>query len=275
MEIDLAHRAELDPPEAIGQLTELTAHHPFREGLWALLMTALYRAGRQADALATFRRARHHLVEQLGVEPGPRLRELESMVLDQDEQLRSSAPSGQPTGTMTFGFCEVEGYGHRGNLPVRPGRLIGREGDLDAVADALTRSAVVTVVGPGGIGKTRLAMAAAQRSDVDRGREAWLVELAAIASSSDVPRAVADSLEVTESPGRTLTQSIVATLRSRSALLMLDNCEHVIDGAAGLTHAVAERCPGARVLATSREALGGRRRTARRGIAPGPRRSGS
>jgi predicted ATPase/class 3 adenylate cyclase len=423
VEIDLERRVETDAAAAIGPLTELTANHPFREGLWSLLMTALYRVGRQADALAAYQTARRHLVEQLGVEPGPRLRDLESLILDHDERLRgrrssdpesSNTESRRPTGTVTFGFCDVEGSsrlwathrkkmavamvrldelvraavhrhggyvfatggesfgaafhradyasawatelqlevssepwpggvelrlriglhtgetderaksyfgpavnaaariaaaghggqillsevtsalldrsdlpdlgtyrldgdaaGHRifqlgdgehpplrtednrrGNLPLRLGRLIGRDEDLDVIADALARSPVVTLVGPGGIGKTRLALAAAQMYDVDRSCGAWLIELAGIASSSDVPRAVADTLEATESAGRTLTRSIVATLQSRPALLVLDNCEHVIDGAAELAHAIAERCPNVRVLATSREALG-------------------
>ena len=112
VEIDLGRRVETDPPGVIGPLTELTADYPFREGLWALLMTALYRVGRQADALAAFQHARSHLVEQLGVEPGPRLKDVESRILDQDERLRGGAraesPSAHPTGTVTFGFCEVE-----------------------------------------------------------------------------------------------------------------------------------------------------------------------
>ena len=112
VETDLARRVETDPPGVIGPLTELTADYPFREGLWALLMTALYRVGRQADALAAFQHARNHLVEQLGVEPGPRLKDVESRILDHDERLRGGAPaessSAHPTGTVTFGFCEVE-----------------------------------------------------------------------------------------------------------------------------------------------------------------------
>ena len=112
VETDLARRVETDPPGVIGPLTELTADYPFREGLWALLMTALYRVGRQADALAAFQHARSHLVEQLGVEPGPRLKDVESRILDHDERLRGGAPaespSAHPTGTVTFGFCEVE-----------------------------------------------------------------------------------------------------------------------------------------------------------------------
>ena len=114
VEIDLERRLQTDPTATIGPLTELTANHPFREGLWSLLMTALYRVGRQADALDAYQKARHHLVEQLGVEPGPRLRELESLILGQDERLRgpersTALTSPHPTGTVTFGFCEVEG----------------------------------------------------------------------------------------------------------------------------------------------------------------------
>ena len=114
VEIDLERRLQTNPTAAIGPLTELTANYPFREGLWSLLMTALYRVGRQADALDAYQKARHHLVDQLGVEPGPRLRELESLILGQDEQLRgpessTEQTSGHPTGTVTFGFCEVEG----------------------------------------------------------------------------------------------------------------------------------------------------------------------
>ncbi len=153
----------------------------------------------------------------------------------------------------------------RGNLPRRLGRLIGRDADLEIVRDALASSPIVTLVGPGGIGKTRLALAVAERADVDGpagggGRAgvggAWLIELAANASSSEVPRAVASVLDVKESLGRTLTESIVTTLQSRRALLVLDNCEHVIDGAADLAAAIAEGCPNVRVLATSREGLG-------------------
>ncbi len=144
----------------------------------------------------------------------------------------------------------------RGNLPRRLGRLIGRHDDLELVADALDASPVVTLVGPGGIGKTRLALAAARRFELGQAGAAWLVELVQTAASSDVPRAVAAVLDVTERPGRTLTQSVVGALESQRALLVLDSCEHVIEGAADLARAVAERCPDVRVLATSREGLG-------------------
>ena len=115
VEDSLGRRVATDAAGAVAPLTELTAAHPFREELWALLMTALYRVGRQADALAAFQRAREHLVDELGVEPGPRLRELEARILSHDEGLRQTsatpgpaAPAGiRPTGTVTFGFAEV------------------------------------------------------------------------------------------------------------------------------------------------------------------------
>ena len=105
----------------------------------------------------------------------------------------------------------------RGNLPLRLDRLHGRENDLDVIGEALSHSPVVTLVGPGGIGKTRLALAVGM-ADADRVGGVWLIELASIASSSDVPRAVADVLDVKEGPGRSLTESVIAALQSRSAL---------------------------------------------------------
>lgn len=263
LELDLERRVERDPPAAIGALTELTARYPFREGLWALLMVALYRVGRQADALQTYRTAREHLVGRLGVEPGPRLREVEALVLSQDERLTAGVPGEGATGEERA--ARLGGDEHppsrsegapRGNLPRRMGRLIGRDGDLRLVGDALSAAPVVTLVGPGGIGKTRLALASARTAEADLGGGAWLVELAGISSPEDVPRAVADALGVREGHGRTLTESIVVALASRQALIVLDNCEHVIAGAADMAHAIAEGCPEARVLATSREGLG-------------------
>ena len=419
VEIDLDHLIETDPGVAVGPLTEMTASYPFRESLWALLMTALYRVGRQADALAAFRTARERLVEQLGVEPGPRLRELEAQILGHDDQLASTSTPGRsatdvPTGMVTFGFCDVEdsmrlwasnrsamsaamarhdevvrsvagehggyifstggdlfgvafrrvsdavtwahdlqkliesepwpadvrlrvriglhigesderggdyfgpvvnvaarlaaaGHGdqvlvssaiaaliegaevrdlgafwlkgllteqrifqldagthpplrtdraHTGNLPRRVGRLIGRDDELEAIIDALDRSAVVTLLGPGGIGKTRLAIGAASALHLRPPNESWLVELATVASSADVPQAVAEALHVRESSAVGLIESIVTFLRPRADVIVLDNCEHVVDGAARFAQVIVERCPDARILATSREGLG-------------------
>ncbi|MEO3811754.1 BTAD domain-containing putative transcriptional regulator [Sphaerisporangium sp. B11E5] len=256
VEADLEHRVATAPAAAVGPLTELTSRHPYREGFWALLMTALYRTGRQADALAAYRTARRTLVEHLGVEPGPRLRELEASVLGQSLAVRpgtSPLPDGGPA--VRSGTAPSPGGRPRrdaGNLPSRPGRLFGRDGDVGAVVRALDGHPVVTLVGPGGIGKTRLAVAVARRAAPADG--AWLVDLAQIAHPGDVARAVAGTLGVTE--GAEGTVSVVTALRSRRVLLVLDNCEHVIDGAAALAQAVAEGCPDVRLLTTSREGLG-------------------
>ena len=259
VEADIERRLETDPQEVVGQLTELRARYPFREGLSALLMTALYRVGRQADALATFQRARRDLDEELGVAPGPRLRELQRLVLDHDERLRPSQP------VTALDILQLDDGDHppvrtadgrSGNLPRRLGHLIGRGEDVSAVADALAQSPVLTLVGTGGIGKTRLALAAAAVVAGHRSCGAWVVELAEISTPDDVPRAVADVLGVVEHQGRTLTQSIVTVLRSRPAVLVMDNCEHVIGGAATLIQTVAEACPSVQVIATSREGLG-------------------
>jgi hypothetical protein len=242
VEAGLARHVEADPARSIGPLTELVANHPFREGLCALLMTALYHVARQADALAVYRATRQQLVEDLGVEPGPRLRALELQILGHDEELdRARSPSAA---------------GRRGNLPRRSTRLIGRDDEVRVIGEALTGAPVVTLVGPGRIGKTRLALAAAQAAEGAFDDGAWLVELARVPASTDVVRAVADTLDVQESPGRTLTEAVVTALQQRRALLVLDNCEHVIDGAAQLAQAVAVGCPDVHVLATSRERLG-------------------
>lgn len=416
-EAALEDRIALDPAGSIARLTELTTAHPFRERLWALLMTALYRVGRQADALAAYGTARRHLVEELGVDPGPELQELEDRILRHDRELRtdrvrSAVETRRPSGTVTFGYADVEGAsrwwaeeadsmgttiaryhqivqevarahggyvfgragdsaavaferagdaaawaaaahralgseawpggirlqvriglhtgdaeehdgsyfgpavnlasalaaaGHenqtlvsattaglieateivdlgwyhldqvvaeqqvfqlgledhpplhaedrfRGNLPRRLGRLIGRAGAMEAIEDALARYPVVTLLGPGGIGKTRLALAAAKRVASDG--DGWLVEFAEIDQPQDVARTVADVLGVHERPGTSLVRSIVDGLERRRATLVFDNCEHVIDAAADLAAAIVTNCEDVRILATSRERLG-------------------
>ncbi|MEQ9336147.1 MAG: BTAD domain-containing putative transcriptional regulator, partial [Miltoncostaeaceae bacterium] len=230
IEADLLRRADDDPAGVVGALTELTARNPYRERLWALLMTALYRSGRPADALAAFRRARSHMVDELGIEPGPRLRELEAMVLANDAGL-GGVVVARRTRPPEVAEDQMPALGDmpRGNLPRRAERLIGRDEDLAAVATALAADPVVTLVGPGGIGKTRLAVAAARAAEPDMAGGAWLVPLADISSADDVARAVADVLGIRENRGRALDRSVVAALEDRHALLLLDNCEHVAE----------------------------------------------
>ncbi len=261
----LAAQVEQDPAAAIADLTELTAAHPFREGLWRLLMTALYRVGRQADALATYRRAREQLVAELGVEPGPALRDLERSILAQEHPIDAEtrptilAPTTDARSKGTDDStdeAEAATAPRSGNLPRRLMPLIGRQHELALVSAALQSSPMVTLVGPGGIGKTALALAAADQFVDDPATITWLVDLATIASSREVPRAVADVLRVSESIPGDVTESVIRTLRERRALIVLDNCEHVVEGAARACRALIDNCPEVTVLATSREVIG-------------------
>lgn len=427
VEADLQDTVETDPGAATGRLTELVADYPFREGMWALLMTALYQTGRQAEALDAYRRARTNLVDHLGVEPGPRLRELEQRILRQDELLTAGVEPDHhrisrrrrsdrqiPTGTITFGFVElvdaatlwsdhasdaadiiaafaqtttavaahhggtvfvsgtetlgiafdsavdaaawaaalhhevsttrwpddapvavrvglhtgeaderngsyygptvslanrVAELGHPGqtvstmvtallseetdqlelgsyaidgvrqqqvirqlgpgsfpplrigaqrrdSLPRPDNRLIGRDGLVATVATALADGPLVTLVGPGGVGKTRLAVEVTRR-DRDAARNgAWFIELAEVAESADVARTIADAIGVQESSRQSVLDAIIGAMQNRTALVVLDNCEHVVDGVSEVLTAIVERCPGLTVLATSREGLG-------------------
>lgn len=423
VETDLARQVDDDPASAVATLTELTATHPFREGLWALLMTALYRIGRQADALAAYQTARRRLADDLGLEPGPALQELEQLILSRDERLggtrhpRRPSPHAAPdrplpTGTVTFAVAEIEAaadgwrrdhrammeavtrvhrlsdtmaerhggvpiatggdsYGaafdraqdaarwavalkqavatdrpvaggdairmaiglhtgeaehhqgryfgpavnaasalaaaahggqtllsgttvallpsaevtdlgryrltstaqvqpvfqmgrgrhppprldrpHHGNLPRQRRRLVGRAGEVAAVRAALAGHPVVTLVGPGGIGKTALAIEVATAEGLD---DSWLIDLGSVTAAAAVARAVASTLGVNDRSGQSLARCLVDGLRGRCCLLVVDNCEHVLDAVAELVSAVVDHCPDVKVLATSRERLG-------------------
>lgn len=242
-EVQLARRVEADPAAAVGPLTELTAAHPFREELWALLMTALYRVGRQADALAAYRTASRQLRDQLGIEPGGRLAALQTSILAHDDALDPTPATSKAPDVA------------RGNLAARAPVLLGRDDECVAVRDALATAPLVTLVGPGGIGKTQLALAVAHTL-TDTGPEAvWLIELAPVATPADVARVVADTLGVVDRATGDLNAAIVAALRERSALLVVDNCEHVLEAAAETVAAIVAGCPSVAVLATSRERL--------------------
>ena len=238
LEDQLAARLALGATgEIVGELESLVAVHPLRERLWVLLITALYGAGRQSDALAASRRVAGVLADQLGVDPGPELAALESQVLRHDPALAPaarSAPAAQP----------------HGNLPVMTTPLAGRADDLTALVQALDRSRLVTVVGPAGVGKTRLAIEAAGRHTAPDG--AWLVRLEGARTADELPVAIADVVPAVDGSRR----DIAADLRGADLLLVLDNCEHLAEGVAALVAAVLEGAPRTRVLATSQRPLG-------------------
>jgi DNA-binding SARP family transcriptional activator len=200
--------------QAVGELENLVAEHPVRERLWRLLVLGPYRAGRQADALAAYRRARDMLAAELGIEPGEELRALEQAVL------RQEVPAPPP---MT-----------RHNLPARLTSFVGREEDLARVERLAGEARLVTLTGTGGAGKTRLAVEFAAAAAEEFPDGVWLADLAGIAEAGLVPSLVMQALGVRQSGEVAVIEALRYRLRSAELLLVLDNCEHVLGGCADL-----------------------------------------
>jgi predicted ATPase/DNA-binding SARP family transcriptional activator len=242
--------------ELVGELEELAAVHPLRERFRAQLMLALYRCGRQADALAVYQSARRELVDELGIEPSPSLRELEQAILRQDPALDAEPDSGHrlaATGAVPETPDQAAEAGD--NLPVQASSLVGRERELSELRGILSASRVLTLTGAGGVGKTRLALELAGGL-LGRWRDgAWFAELAPLSDPTLVAAKVAAVLGVPEAAGRPPSESLIRASRSRELLLILDNCEHVIEAAAILADALVTQCPRVTVIATSREPL--------------------
>ncbi|MGK5553228.1 BTAD domain-containing putative transcriptional regulator [Actinomadura kijaniata] len=246
---DLAEtRLELGEHEAVAaDLAEWEQRHPERERLRALRMRALYRAGRPGEALAVYDRYRRWLADDQGLDPGPELAALQRAVLSADPAL--DPPPARP----------------RTNLPAPLTELIGREAALARVLAALDTARLVTLTGPGGVGKTRLALAAAARPGPAFPDGVWLVELAGLSGPDAVAEAVMAVLGVRENTmlgpvpaGEPMghVDRLAAFLRGRRLLLLLDNCEHGAAPVAELVAAVLRAAPDVRVLATGREPLG-------------------
>ncbi|NYH41518.1 putative ATPase/DNA-binding SARP family transcriptional activator [Micromonospora jinlongensis] len=222
-------------------LAELVTRHPLREGLRAVQLRALYAAGRQSEALDSYADLRDRLAEELGLDPGPELVALHRRILEQDAAL--SAP---PKATVI-----------RTSLPAPLDELVGRAEALAELRELLPRQRLVTLVGPGGVGKTRLAVETARAQSLPDGVQ--LVELAPLpAGDALVAEQVLAALGSYEAAGTSMSPAdrLVTTLRHRHLLLVLDNCEHVIDPVAELVARLLREVPGLRVLATSREPLG-------------------
>lgn len=225
----------------VGELESATTAFPFQESLWALLITALYRAGRQTDALAAYQRVRALLAEETGLEPGPQLREVEAQVLAHDPALdprlvAAAEPGDTPTAMRTD------------NLPTLVADLIGRADELAAVLDLVETSRLVEIVGPGGIGKTALAICAAHR--LTASRRAWLVRLETTTCVDEILDAVIAATGVTG------VEALVEQLRRHDTLIVLDNCEHVLDAVAEIVERLLGASPRTRLLCTTQAPLG-------------------
>jgi predicted ATPase/DNA-binding SARP family transcriptional activator len=222
--------------EIAPELRAALEEHPYRERLWGQLMVALYRSGRQADALETYHEARRVLSDGLGLEPGPELRSLQEAILAHDPAI--AALPVVPA--------------RRGNLPAPATSFVGREAELGRVAALLAEHRVVTLLGPPGVGKTRIALEAVRplRHDVKGG--VWFVDLARAVQPSDITRLVARAVEAR---GGDQLDRVVERLRDADAILVFDSCEHLLGEVRRVIDSVLAGCPGVRVLATSREVL--------------------
>jgi predicted ATPase/DNA-binding SARP family transcriptional activator len=242
--------------ELVGELGDLVARYPLRERLRAAHMRALYRAGRQSDALASFAELRDRLADELGLDPGRELAELQEAILRQDPTLDVPAAPATPAPARP-----------RTNLPTPLTALVGRDAAVGEVCSLLAANRLVTLAGPGGVGKTRLAIETAGRLVGSFPDGAWLAELApvgrpgdrdAVESLTEVVMAVLGIRDDVAAPAAepvTPVDRLAGALHAKRLLLVLDNCEHVVEPVAELATLLLKTAPELRILATSQEPL--------------------
>jgi predicted ATPase/DNA-binding SARP family transcriptional activator len=228
---------------ALGEHRELTARlrsslteNPFRERLWGQLMLALYRSGRQADALEVFQEARRVLADELGLEPGLELRRLQEAILAHDPAI-AAVPVDRR---------------RRGNLPAPSRSFVGRDDELAQVAGLLHEHRLVTLIGPPGVGKSRLAVETAHSLEREFADGVWLVDFVRAGDAADAVRLLAHAVDVR---GADPLARVTSRLRDAGALVVLDACEHVLGEAAQIASTLLAECPALRIVATSRQAL--------------------
>ncbi|MCB1001051.1 MAG: hypothetical protein KDB40_17280 [Acidimicrobiales bacterium] len=245
------------PEEAIALLEPHLARLPVADGPRALMMRALAATGRQAEALRVFQVYRRELSEAAGLDPGPELVEVDRRIaIGWDGTSPAAGPSGRSGGTRRQ--HRLDRLDRLDRMPAPATRWIGPTSTVERVGAALGEHRVVTLTGPGGVGKTRTALEVARRHRDDFPDGVAVVELAALDAAdgdSQVADAVATALGAARSDGMSITESILDRIAGSRMLLVLDNCEHVIDGAARLASDVAARAVGVVVLASSREPL--------------------
>jgi predicted ATPase/DNA-binding SARP family transcriptional activator/Tfp pilus assembly protein PilF len=269
----------------VAELDNLAASHPLRERFTGQRILALYRCGRQAEALSAYTELRDRLAEELGIDPSPDLRRLQERILRQDPGLdwraapggaagedglpgaaaRPGSPAGgmaAPQAAVTAGDAAQPGRVSPPRaaagawLPAETTSFVGREAELETIGELLRLSRLVTLTGPGGCGKSRLALRTGAQLSGRYQDGVRLVQLASVSRPDLVVPAVAHALSVREEPGQTLLDSLTASLRDAEILLIVDNCEHVVDAAADVIATLLHACFRLRVLATSQTRLG-------------------
>ena len=226
--------------EALAEALALADEHGSRERMHELTMLALYRCGRQTEALDHFGAFRARLSDTLGLEPGPRLRELQLQILQQDPALDAASPTTTASES----------------LPLSTTRLVGRDSELRVLGDILAARVVrlLVLTGAGGSGKTRLALEAARAAASTYTNGAVLVELAPLRDAELVLPTIAQRLDVAATPGQELLDAVVEVVRSRELLLLLDNAEHLREATPHFSALIAS-APRLTLLVTSRAVL--------------------
>ena len=235
-EVSLGHTVEL-----VTELTDLVAAHPLRERLVAALMRALVAAGRDTEALLVYQRTRETLAGALGVDPSPQLSALHVALLRGELGRRQE--------------------NRKTNLRAELTSFVGKDADVATVRELIADHRLTTLIGPGGSGKTRLATETARTLLGKMPDGTWLVELVPIGADGDVAQSTLAALGLRDellggAPNAEPMERLIAAIREREALLILDNCEHVIESVAAFAHRVLGECQRLRILATSREPLG-------------------
>lgn len=232
-----------EPVEAVRTLRRLIAADPYRESAACALMQALADCGDRAAVEQVYRELRDRLHRDLNADPAPETEALYRRLRHREAPAALPRPTPPPAAAGR-------------HLPVPLSELIGREAEIDDVVGWLGRCRLVTLVGTGGIGKTRLAVAAADAALPGFPDGAWFVDLAAVSNPALAASAAAKALGVRPEAGEAPQEAVAAALGARALLLVLDNCEHLLDGCAALAHFLLERGAGLRILATSRQPLG-------------------
>lgn len=230
-----------DHAGVVGELESLVTSHPLRERFWRQLVVALHRAGRQAEALRRLSALRALLRDELGLDPSRATAELEARILADDPALfgtgdRQPAPNRRAAAESTS--------------------LVGRAHAIVEIGGALASHRLVTVTGPGGVGKTRVAQRATRDAAPRFRHGETTVELAPLRDPTGLGQVIATALDVQQRQHLSIDESVLEFLDDRELLLVLDNCEHLIDAVAGFAQRLLARCPSVTVLTTSREALG-------------------